>query len=46
LSYFDCSKAREELGWEPDIDLETGLRLTVQYYRSKPRYQQSRLAAR
>lgn len=29
LSYFDCSKARRELGWEPQVDLGEGLRLTV-----------------
>jgi UDP-glucose 4-epimerase len=39
LSYFDCSKAREELGWEAEVDLETGLRRTVQHYRSKPGYE-------
>jgi dTDP-glucose 4,6-dehydratase len=28
----DASKARRELGWEPRQDLESGLRLTVQWY--------------
>jgi nucleoside-diphosphate-sugar epimerase len=26
-------KARRELGWEPRISLEEGLRLTVEWYR-------------
>jgi dTDP-glucose 4,6-dehydratase len=29
----DISKARRLLGWEPKIDLETGLRLSVDYFR-------------
>ncbi len=33
LFYLDCSKAKRELGWEPRIDLEEGLRRTVAYYR-------------
>jgi len=28
----DYSKAKEELGWEPTIDLETGLKMTVDWY--------------
>jgi UDP-glucose 4-epimerase len=32
LSYFDCSKAHHELGWEPKIGLEEGLHLTVNYF--------------
>ncbi len=28
----DYSKAKEELGWEPEIDLETGLKMTVDWY--------------
>ncbi|MEE8391397.1 MAG: GDP-mannose 4,6-dehydratase [Anaerolineae bacterium] len=34
LSYFDCRKAEEQLGWKAEIDLEEGLRLTVDYFRS------------
>lgn len=34
LSYFDCRKAEEQLGWRPEIGLEKGLRLTVDYFRS------------
>jgi UDP-glucose 4-epimerase len=34
LSYFDCSKAHHELGWEPEIGLEEGLRLTVNYFQN------------
>ena len=30
----DCSKARALLGWTPQIDFETGLRLTVEWYRA------------
>ena len=30
----DISKAKQLLGWYPEIDLETGLRRTVDYYRS------------
>ena len=33
LSYFECSKARRELGWEPEVGLEEGLRLTVNSFR-------------
>ena len=29
----DCSKARARLGWRPRLDLETGLRWTVDWYR-------------
>jgi dTDP-glucose 4,6-dehydratase len=29
----DITKARELLGWEPRIDLETGLRLSLEYFR-------------
>ncbi len=28
----DCSKAESELGWEPQIDFETGLNDTIQWY--------------
>ncbi len=30
----DISKARRLLGWEPKIDLETGLKLSVDYFRN------------
>jgi UDP-glucose 4-epimerase len=33
LSYFDCSKARRELGWEPEVGLEDGLHLTVNCFK-------------
>lgn len=29
----DITKARELLGWEPKIDLETGLRLSLEYFK-------------
>ena len=32
LTYFDCSKARRELGWKAEVALEEGLRLTVNYF--------------
>ncbi len=31
----DISKARRVLGWEPTIDLETGLKRTLDYFRTK-----------
>lgn len=30
----DIAKARQLLGWEPKIDLETGLRLSLEYFRT------------
>jgi nucleoside-diphosphate-sugar epimerase len=33
-SLADCTRAREALGYEPRIDLEEGLRLTVEHYQS------------
>jgi dTDP-glucose 4,6-dehydratase len=30
----DCSKAQRELGWSPRVDFETGLRETIDWYRS------------
>jgi UDP-glucose 4-epimerase len=39
LSYFDCSKAKEQLGWEPLVDLAQGMRLTVECYQDKPERQ-------
>jgi UDP-glucose 4-epimerase len=35
LSYFDCRKAGEQLGWQAEVDLEEGLRLTVDYFRAR-----------
>jgi len=32
----DYSKARKELGWEPTVDFEDGLKRTVSWYRSQP----------
>jgi len=32
LSYFDCRKAEEQLGWKPEVGLDEGLRLTVDYF--------------
>ncbi|MBI5301672.1 MAG: GDP-mannose 4,6-dehydratase [Chloroflexi bacterium] len=34
LTYFDCSKAERELGWKPEVDLELGLKLTVDFFRA------------
>lgn len=31
---FDTTRARQELGYNPTIDLETGIRLTAEWYRS------------
>jgi UDP-glucose 4-epimerase len=33
LTYFDCAKARRELGWKAEVDLEEGLRLTASYFK-------------
>jgi UDP-glucose 4-epimerase len=32
--YLDANKARDELGWTPTIDLDTGLQKTVDYFRA------------
>lgn len=34
LSYLDCTRARRELGWEPQVALEEGLERTVDYFRN------------
>jgi dTDP-glucose 4,6-dehydratase len=31
----DITRARQLLGWEPKVDLETGLRRTIEYFRDK-----------
>jgi dTDP-glucose 4,6-dehydratase len=28
----DCSKIKNELGWEPQIDFEEGMKKTVEWY--------------
>ncbi|MGQ9492478.1 MAG: NAD-dependent epimerase/dehydratase family protein [Anaerolineae bacterium] len=33
--YLNVDKAKQELGWQPVVDLEEGLRLTVEYFRAK-----------
>jgi UDP-glucose 4-epimerase len=35
LTYFDCSKARQQLGWQAKVSLSEGLRLTIDYFRSR-----------
>lgn len=32
--YLDAAKARRELGWKPAIDLQTGMQLTVDYFKT------------
>jgi CDP-glucose 4,6-dehydratase len=34
--YVDATKIREVCGWQPRVDLEEGLRLTVDWYREHP----------
>jgi len=31
--YLDASRAKSELGWEPSVDLQEGLRRTVEYFK-------------
>ena len=31
--YLDCTKAQKELGWTPKIDLEDGIKKTLQWYK-------------
>jgi nucleoside-diphosphate-sugar epimerase len=31
----DIGRARRQLGWSPRVDLPTGLRKTIRYFRSK-----------
>ena len=35
LTYFNCSKARRELGWKAEVGLEEGLGLTVEFFRQR-----------
>lgn len=35
LSYFDCTKAKEQLGWMPEMELDEGLRLTVEFFQNR-----------
>jgi len=34
LSYFDCTKAKKELGWKAEMDLKEGWQLTVDYFKN------------
>ena len=34
-SALDATRAREVLGWEPQVDIEEGVRRTVEYFRAK-----------
>ena len=34
-SVLDCARARRELGWKPTIDLDEGLRRTVEWFRDQ-----------
>jgi dTDP-glucose 4,6-dehydratase len=40
----DIAKAKQLLGWEPKIDLETGLRLSMDYFRDRLTAEQSQSA--
>jgi UDP-glucose 4-epimerase len=33
--YLDWSKAKQHLGWQPRMELEQGLRETVEYFRDR-----------
>jgi UDP-glucose 4-epimerase len=35
LTYFDCNKAYRDLGWQAEVGLEDGLRLTVDYFKEE-----------
>jgi len=35
LTYFKCVKARQELGWAPEVDLDEGLPLTVGFFKER-----------
>jgi len=35
LTYFDCSKAEEQLRWKAEVELDEGLRLTMDYFEAK-----------
>jgi UDP-glucose 4-epimerase len=43
--YLDASKARRELGWEPRVGLDEGLRRTVEYFRNAHRDQRPLLGS-
>jgi UDP-glucuronate decarboxylase len=40
----DISKAKAEFGWEPIIDLETGLKKTISYFRERLEIQEASVA--
>ena len=33
LTYFDCNKAARILGWKPTVDIEQGIRATVEHFK-------------
>ncbi len=39
LAYFDCNKAARILGWKPIVDIEQGIRATVEHFKkTEPRF--------
>jgi UDP-glucuronate 4-epimerase len=34
-TWADVSRARDELGWEPEVDLDSGLDLFVDWFRNE-----------
>jgi dTDP-glucose 4,6-dehydratase len=40
----DCTKLQQELGWQPQVDLESGLRQTVSWYLDNPMWCQQVIA--
>jgi CDP-glucose 4,6-dehydratase len=40
--YVDATKIRELVGWQPEVDLEEGLRRTIEWYRAHPEVRAAR----
>jgi UDP-glucose 4-epimerase len=42
LSYFDISKAKQGLGWEPQVELSEGMRRTIEFFRERLKIENSK----